>query len=121
MATDNPLARGNHRGHWPASLAGNRRPAYRVSRRPGAVLRSLLLGASVFALAALTGMLLSGAARAMPAEPPGAVPTGRAAPAANTGPPPDQIFAHSMIYTGTAGLTVSVAGLIMVGRRRRLW
>jgi hypothetical protein len=110
MATDNRWARGRA-----ARAAGRSRPSR------GAVLRSLLLVFSVFVLAVLGGVLLSGAAPAVPAEPPGAIPDERAARAPVSGPAPELVFAQSMIYTGTAGLGVSVAGLVMVGRRRRLW
>ena len=110
MATDNRRACRRSAGE-----AGRSRPSR------GAVLRSLLLGFAVFALAVLGGVLLSGAAPAVPAEPPGAIPDGRAARAPVSGPAPELVFAQSMIYSGTAGLAVSVAGLVMVGRRRRLW
>ena len=110
MATDNRWARGRAAG-----VPGRSRPSQ------GAFLRSLLLGFCVFALAVLGGVLLSGAAPAVPAEPPGAIPDERIARAPVSGPAPELIFAQSMIYTGTAGLSVSVAGLVMVGRRRRLW
>jgi hypothetical protein len=105
----------------PAPPGPGRRPARPGRLNPGAVLRSLLLGISVFALAALTGVLLSGAAPAVPAEAPATVPTGQAAPAPPVGPEPEQLFAYSMVYSGTAGLVLSAAGLIMVGQRRRLW
>lgn len=85
-----------------------------------AVARSVLLGAAVFALATLTGALLSGAAPAMSAT--GAGPAGAPAPPADPSyAAQDATFGQSMILSGAAALTVSVAGLVIVGRRRRLW
>lgn len=89
--------------------------------RSGPIWRSLLLGLSVFVLAALTGALLAGATSAVPAGPPPAAGSERAATAGPPDPALSRDFARSMIYTGTAGLLVSVSGLVMIGRRRRLW
>jgi hypothetical protein len=97
------------------------RAARRIAVRPSIVIRSLLLAAWVFTVAALTGALLSGAAPAAPAEPAGEAGTGRP-PAAGPSPDPlTETFARSMIYTGSAGLAVSISGLVLVSRRRRLW
>jgi hypothetical protein len=114
MATDSNGARGG---------TGGRRRARGILLRPRAVFRSLLLAASVFTVAALTGALLSGAAPAATGEPAGdPVPAGPvSAPAPPSDPVPTETFARSMIYTGSAGLAVSIAGLVMVGWRRRLW
>lgn len=100
---------------------GGRRPARRFRFHPGAILRSLLLGVSVFALAAVTGALLSGAAPAVPDRSPAAPEPDRvtSAPPANSAVA--GTFARSMIYTGTTGLAVSISGMVMIGRRRRLW
>jgi len=108
-------------GDWPrylAPLTTGRPPARRVRFRPRALLRSMLLAVGVFGIALLVGSVLSGPAPAVPADPPG---PGRSEPAAATGPASELIFAHSLIYTGSAGLAVSIAGLVMIGRRRRFW
>lgn len=127
MATDNHPASGAMQRAATGPPAGRRvRPGRhdrgRVRVRLGTVVRSLLLAGSVFALAALTGALLSGAAPALPAERIGGAGPG---PGSAAAPSPDpavsDAFAHSMIYTGSAGLVVSISGLVMVGRRRRLW
>jgi hypothetical protein len=70
----------------------------------------------------MTGALLAGAAPAVPAE---------RAKVATVEPlrsrqveareASEAMFAQSMVYSGTAGLTLSIAGLLMVGRRRRFW
>jgi hypothetical protein len=105
---------GERGSHTPATsatwLLGRQRP-----RRP-TVIRSLLLSAAVFALAAVTGALLAGAAPASPAEAPESVAAGPARDSAS-----QLVFAQSMVYSGTAALTLSVTGIVMVGRRRRLW
>lgn len=111
MAGNDQEARG------PAAPAGTRpRRHRRVPPDPGAICRSLLLGVSVFVLAALAGALLSGAA-------PAADRVSQETPAAasTTPPTPDRTFAHSMVVSGAGALAVSVAGLVMVARRRRLW
>jgi ABC-type Fe3+ transport system permease subunit len=100
-----------------------RRMAQRRVRRamPGAraLLRSVLLGAAVFTLAALTGALLSGAATTPPPDPP---PDPAIAPVAGQPAEPAQAaLADSLIFSGAAGLVVSVCGLVLVTRRRRLW
>jgi ABC-type Fe3+ transport system permease subunit len=101
-----------------------RRMAQRRVRRamPGAraLLRSVLLGAAVFTLAALTGALLSGAATTPPPEPP---PDPAIAPVAGqpAEPAAEAALADSLIFSGAAGLVVSVCGLVLVTRRRRLW
>lgn len=78
----------------------------------------------VFALAAVTGALLAGAAPAgpAPASRP-ASPVLIAVPADQPGRANDAAvdFAHSMIYSGATALVVSIAGMVMVIRRRRLW
>jgi hypothetical protein len=79
----------------------------------------LLLGAAVFALAAMTGALLAGAAPAVPAEVATVKPL-RSQPA-EARAASEAMFAQSMVYSGTAGLTLSIAGLVMVARRRRFW
>jgi hypothetical protein len=91
------------------------------------VVRSLALGATVFTLATFTGALLSGAAPAgtvitAVTEPVAAVsPSEEAAVSLTYVDPSDPLFAHSMIYTGVGALAVSIAGMIMVTRRRRHW
>ncbi|MGH3683300.1 MAG: hypothetical protein ACRDT2_23990 [Natronosporangium sp.] len=97
------------------------RPARRFRFQPGAVLRSLLLGLSVFALAAVAGALLSGAAPAVPNQPPAAPGPDRVTSAPAADPAVAGMFARSMIYTGTTGLAVSISGMVMIARRRRLW
>lgn len=113
MATDGGWAG----EHVPRAVA--RRPSREVRFRRGVLLRFLLLSVVVFGVAVLTGTLLSGAAPAAPAADRSAS-AGRPEPVASA-PVPEQVFAHSLIYTGSAGLAVSIAGLVMVGRRRRLW
>lgn len=88
----------------------------RQRRRRTAILRSFLLSAAVFTLAAVTGALLAGAAPTSPAEAPEA-----ATPDSGHHSTSELVFAQSMVYTGTAALTLSVTGLVMVGRRRRFW
>ena len=91
------------------------------------VIRSLLLGATVFALAALAGALLSGAAPAvLTTDLVGSPPATTAPPAAGEPAPPAtgpvyHSFAVSMIWSGAAALAVSVTGMMIVGRRRRQW
>lgn len=105
-----------------------------VPARPAAtatkVLRSLVLAIAMFAVAALAGVLLSGAAPANRGDQPAAEPsTARGersdvtADAGSTGTPTSDLawFGRSMVVTGTAALAVSVAGMVIVGRRRRLW
>lgn len=109
---------------------------------PAAVFRSLLLGAIVFTFAAATGGVLAGSGSAGRAEPAVAA-TGDWVAAVTAGdwvvarsaddPDPavtaddsgtamsDPVFASSMIYTGVAALAVSVVGMVLVARRRRLW
>jgi hypothetical protein len=88
-----------------------------LRRRRATVVRSVLLSAAVFTLAALTGAVLASAAPARPAEPePGHVAT---SPVHAYAYDPD--FARSMVFSGTAALTLSVAGIVMIGRRRRSW
>jgi hypothetical protein len=88
-----------------------------LRRRRATVLRSVLLSAAVFTLAALTGAVLAGAAPARPAE-----PVAGDAPASSVHAySHDPAFARSMVFSGTAALTVSVAGIVMIGRRRRSW
>ncbi|MPZ25339.1 MAG: hypothetical protein GEV12_02525 [Micromonosporaceae bacterium] len=105
----------------PDDVRGGRRPARWFRFRPGAVLRSLLLGVSVFALAVVAGALLSGVAPAVPDRPAAASGPDRVTTAPARDPARTYAFARSMIYTGTTGLAVSISGLVMVGRRRRLW
>lgn len=109
-------------------MRATRRLLVAPGRRPG-LLHSMLLGAVLFAIGTVTGALLSGTA------PAGHTPPGRdAAPvpaAASSARPPDadpvaaqgtdQAFARSMIYSGGVALVLSVVGMVMVGRRRRLW
>lgn len=123
------MATSDRRIHRPA-----RRAPGRIRDTVATVVRSLLLGAAVFALAAFAGALLSGAAPADPADPATTNPTATGlaatdsavsgsvatAPAAAE-PSTDLTLAQSMIYTGSAGLAVSLAGLALVGWRRRLW
>lgn len=93
------------------------------------VLRSLLIGVAVFTLAALTGALLPGSAPISEEPAPHGTPaTGwvtsfadREPPEATTRATEHRTFARSMVYSGATGLTLSVAGLVMVCRRRRLW
>jgi hypothetical protein len=103
--------RGTHTSATSATWILGRRRLHRTG-----VLRSLLLSAAVFTLAAVTGALLAGAAPVSPAEAP-------ESPAADPArySSPDLVFAQSMVYSGTAALTLSVTGIVMVGRRRRLW
>jgi hypothetical protein len=91
-------------------LLGRRR------RRRTVIFRSLLLGVAVFAFAAVTGALLAGSAPSSPAEVPDYVAADPAQHSAY-----EQVFARSMVLSGTAALTLSVTGLVMVGRRRRSW
>jgi hypothetical protein len=96
-------------------------------RFPGtAVVRSLVLGAAVFTLAAIAGAVLSGAAPAGPGitqtEPVATVSSsdgGATSPAAVD--PRDPLYAYSMIVTGVGALAISIAGSAMVVRRRRHW
>jgi hypothetical protein len=101
-----------------------RRMAQRRVRRamPGAraLLRSVLLGAAVFTLAALTGVLLSGAATTPPPDPP-PDPAIAAVAGQPAGPAAEATLADSLIFSGAAGLVLSVGGLVLVTRRRRLW
>lgn len=92
----------------------------RGRRRRTVILRSLTLGLAVFTLAAITGALLAGSAPSNPAEVPAEVSDYSAAEPARHAAH-EQAFARSMILSGTAALTVSVTGLVMVGRRRRRW
>lgn len=94
------------------------------------ILRSLVLAIAMFAVAALAGTLLSGAAPANRGDPPAAEPEtaprerpGATANAESAGGPGEDIamFGRSMVVSGAAGLAVSVAGLVIVGRRRQLW
>jgi hypothetical protein len=142
------------------SVTGQPHPHGDESARTKAagIVRSLLLGAAVFTLAAMTGALLAGTAPAVPAALSGAgalewaaavgweaadTPAGSGAGQEATEAAPERaevasvqpfrsrqaearaaseaLFAQSMIYSGTAGLTLSIAGLVMVGRRRRYW
>jgi ABC-type Fe3+ transport system permease subunit len=91
---------------------------WRLTRRRAVVARSILLSAVVFTLAALTGAALASAApaRSMPAASDSAVTS-----SVYQYPSPDQAFARSMVYSGTAALALSVTGIVMVGRRRRFW
>jgi uncharacterized protein (TIGR03382 family) len=83
----------------------------------------VVLGAVVFTLAALTGVLLSGTAPAgtLASETPSDPGDAEDAAAVERSNVVDPTFAQSMVFSGTAALTVSVVGLVMVGRRRRLW
>lgn len=85
-------------------------------RRRTVFFRSLLLSVAVFTLAAATGALLAGLAPSSPAEVPDDV---AADPARHS--VYQEVFARSMVVSGTAALTLSVTGLVMVGRRRRSW
>lgn len=85
--------------------------------RPGAIIRSLLLATTIFAVAMSTGALLAGAAAAGSELTPAATETA----AEQTNSALDPMLGPSLIYTGTAALAVSVVGLVMVARRRRLW
>lgn len=113
-----------------------RSTAAHLPPRPGAsaaaILRSLVFATAMFAVAALTGVLLSGAAPASLADPPqtapGAAPEAPPDRAAGTRVGSDQVladdtttFARSMVVSGAAALAVSAIGLIIVGRRRRSW
>jgi uncharacterized protein (TIGR03382 family) len=71
----------------------------------------------VFTLAALTGAVLASAAAARQAE----AAADPAVVASIHHPAQDPTFARSMVYSGTAALALSVTGMVMVGRRRRLW
>jgi hypothetical protein len=123
---------GDRTASRPAGWVG----AHRAPRSgpPGvAIFRSLLLSATVFALAVLTGAVLAGAAPADPTPRVDAAarpPQAREAPGAGDPteleraerrPAGEALFARSMVYSGTVGLTLSVAGLVMVARRRRYW
>lgn len=93
------------------------------------MLRSALLGATVFSMAALAGVLLSGAAPAgligdpTPAESAVAGPATSSAPeaAVNHVNHVNATFARSLIYSGVTALAVSVTGTAIVLRRRRQW
>lgn len=108
----------------PAGSAARLPPRAAVST--GAFLRSLVFATAMFVVAALAGMLLSGAAPANRADPPAP-----AAESAREAPPDRQsgtalgddttAFGRSMVVSGVAALAVSAAGLVIVGRRRRLW
>lgn len=103
------------------------RPAAAASR----VLRSLVVAIAMFVVAALAGVLLSGAAPAHRAGQPEPGPPGDQpdiAAEAGSGRAPDEDntediarFGHSLVVSGAAALAVSVAGMVLVGRRRRLW
>lgn len=104
------------------------RPTAGSCRRPAvAVLRSVLLATTVFALAALAGAVLSGAATAEPVTgtptpgPRVAAVTAEHATAPEASGAADPVFTRSIVLSGAVALTVSVAGLVLVGRRRRLW
>lgn len=97
--------------------------ARRGLRRLAVITRSIMLGAVVFTAATLTGVLLAGSTSAGPAIAPAQTP-----PASQTRPAAatpegwiDATFARSLIYSGATALVVSTAGLVIVGRRRRLW
>jgi hypothetical protein len=109
------------RGQVPARRRGPRRAARLL-------LRSALLGATVFTGAALTGVLLSGAAPADLISDPTPAESAAAGPATSSAPEValdngaiDATFARSMIYSGVTALAVSVTGSAMVLRRRRHW
>src|SRR5690606_8327433 len=103
------------------SRAGPARPSDgRGWRRARAVARSMLAGAAVFAIAALTGALLAGATIGFPADPPPSPQEQKQEPAsdnARTGDSVDDTFAQSLVLTGVTALAVSSAGMVMVGRR----
>jgi hypothetical protein len=88
----------------------------RRRRRRTVIFRSLLLSVAVFTLSAFTGALLAGSAPSSPAE----VRNHDAGDPA-THSADEQVFAQSMVFSGTAALTLSVTGLVIVGRRRRFW
>ena len=88
----------------------------RRRRRRTVIFRSLLLSVAVFTLAAATGAMLASSTPSSPAE-----ATEYAADAPGRHSAYEQVFAQSMVYSGTAALTLSVTGLVMVGRRRRFW
>lgn len=124
------------RPHERAAGPRGPRPNQPTRTTATAIIRSLLLSAAVFTLAAMTGALLAGAAPAVPTalSKAGAeatdLATERAEPVvleplasqrAEARETSEAVFARSMVYSGTAGLTLAIAGLVMVGRRRRLW
>jgi hypothetical protein len=89
----------------------------RLKRR--SVVGSLLLSLAVFAIALAVGVLISGSAPAGPARQdpqPQPVSQERATTEAA-----ERTFAESMIYSGALALGLSVAGLVMISRRRRHW
>jgi hypothetical protein len=83
----------------------------------------------MFAVAVLAGALLSGAAPASRADQPAALhgpvwqaqDVSEAAAERALAEEDTTTFARSMVVSGAAALTVSVIGLVVVGRRRRLW
>lgn len=110
---------GRHHGRAPRRRSGDQ-------RFPGvAVVRSLVLGTAVFTLATIAGAVLSGVAPAgagITPEPVAIVSPGNGTPASQAGVDPhDPVFAYSMIITGVGALTISIAGSVMVARRRRHW
>lgn len=92
-----------------------------------AALRALLLGVAVFTVAVIGAGLLAGAAPATPAAPTptqAADPSDPAVTVASQQPQaadPELVFAQSMIYSGVTALALSLAGTVMVMRRRRYW
>ncbi|HEY8474739.1 MAG TPA: hypothetical protein VIL37_19230 [Natronosporangium sp.] len=80
------------------------------------IFRALLLSVVVFTLSTVTGVLLSGA---LPGTPAGVPEDAATDPARHSAY--EAAFAQSMVYSGTAALTLSVTGLVMIGRRRRYW
>lgn len=103
-------------------------------RRLATVFRLLLLGVLVFTIAAMAGAALAGgpagsyerADRVTTGRPPLA---GAAQPEAGATserrvprrPTADARFARSLVYSGATALALSLAGLVIVGRRRRRW
>jgi hypothetical protein len=87
--------------------------------RPIAIIRTLLFGVVVFAVALPAGALLANAAPAVPHLTPAAAEVTERSQ--QTEAMVDPMLGPSLIYTGAAALVVSVVGLVIVARRRRLW
>ena len=97
-----------------------------IRHRPIRVLRPILVGVTVFVVAALAGMLLAGAAT--PQREPAPDRTVAVSRLTDT---PSRVaaerarerrtFARSLVVSGAVGVTLSLSGLVMVARRRRRW
>lgn len=82
------------------------------------IARSLLLSVAVFTIAVVVGVLISGSA---PAGPQRQEPEPQPVSHERTTESSDPSYAESMIYSGAIALGLSVAGLVMISRRRRQW